>query len=323
MELNKITDKLSKSVNLYLQILPIEKQLEINQKLHQEQLEDYNDYLSYLNLEYPEIKLKDLKKIFIEIATLRNELAAAQEFENFTDMSVKKYGMHGSQISEFLENSPSVAKNINKLLDLGKIELFENTCLTCQMQEFPFKKQKDVVSFFANNYDFLNKDLNRVKIKKGEYSQMIYDKDDSQIAITINKNINNRHKLKDLFHEMCHVVNLLESLNADKSILNESKYLREKKAIEIESKISKKVSTDFHNAFLFDSLLNMKEVFFEIKLYDNPNQDIDKLYADAHNKIFYKSDQKKNPVYLFNKDILFRPQYSLPHSFLFYELLSG
>jgi hypothetical protein len=72
---------------------------------------------------------------------------------------------------------------------------------------------------------------------------------------------------------------------------------------------------------LGEILITIWKTIFEIKINENPKQDISKLYAENFNLCFPKAKQKTNPLYILEEDFITSPFRKLPHTIAFYKIL--
>jgi len=112
---------------------------------------------------------------------------------------------------------------------------------------------------------------------------------------------------------MSHVISFLKNFQNRINPLEKGRYFQEKDAIEIEFSLLRDLSEDLFRASLAKALIAFWTTIFEIELYKNPNQDIEKLYAKTFNLCFIKANQKRNPFYILKDKILTAPFSSLPH----------
>jgi len=117
----------------------------------------------------------------------------------------------------------------------------------------------------------------------------------------------------DLIHELSHIIWYLQTLNKNINPYSYGSYLREKNATEIEFNILKEISVKLYNAHMAEVLLSLRRVLFELELYNNPKQDLPRLYAKTFNYCFKNAKQKSNPTFLIDGRIVMNPFCNLPH----------
>jgi len=204
---------------------------------------------------------------------------------------------------------------------------FNLPCFICQLPQFPFNSTGKAIDFIAKEYPILKEFRQKVKIKPApdERTFTIYKAKQDVIEVNIGKEANIRHEVIILIHELCHAISLLNSLRNGEDILyTGGKYQVEKKAMEIEIKLLKKISEPLYKAYLGEILLFLfRNTLFEIELYKNPKVDVSKLYAESFNRCFLKAKQKDNPLYLLDESIITKPFALLPHAIARYQILRG
>jgi hypothetical protein len=119
------------------------------------------------------------------------------------------------------------------------------------------------------------------------------------------------------------VISFLRNFKKGVDPLTRGKYLLEKDALKIElalNQVLQKRSFQLPGAYFGNALLNFRRVLFEIGLFENPKQNLSKLYAETFNRCFKGAKQKSNPLYLLDKRIAMKPLSSLPYTIASSEL---
>lgn len=239
-----------------------------------------------------------------------------------------------SQIDLSLENNKiprkdyeSFVKDIDKVIDYCNSKLpavnvpdwfykeFNLPCFLCQLADFPsFENDEEIINQITGLYPILEKFKRKITFTQSDSFRMTYRKESDTFEVFVNRNVNERHHLVGLVHELSHVISHLQNFEADIDPLANGKYLNEKETLEIELTIFKTMSEDLYRAYFAEVLLVLQRVLFEIEIYTSGREDLDKLYAESFNKSFKKGRQKENPLYLLDEFIIFSPLSSLPHA---------
>jgi hypothetical protein len=116
-----------------------------------------------------------------------------------------------------------------------------------------------------------------------------------------------------LIHELSHVVSLLKRFSGGVDWMKGGKFEAEKEALVIEKEVLMSLSKDLYGASLMDKLMVLRQTIFELEIYESPNQDLAKLYAETFNRCFREGRQERNDLYLINRSVIMEPLKSLPH----------
>jgi len=110
-------------------------------------------------------------------------------------------------------------------------------------------------------------------------------------------------------HELGHALSLIRL--ADKGIdpRSKSKYWHEKEAYKFKFKFEEKcLSEEIKNASRGSVLGHFLITFFEYEIYNNPDQDFNKAYAQAINRCYPgRANQEENPFYVIENGFIYRP----------------
>lgn len=274
------------------------------------------------------ISLSKLEQLFMKIAKEKVNFAKNKGFKNDTEMFIDRYKIPNIDYDLFLKNVDRVIKFCNhqlpnsKNLPLNFYSEFSSVCYMCNQKQFPFKDIIDVQKYFENNFKLVKKFKSKIDIEFGEKSEMVYKKEDDSFLISIFSKQNNRHKMFDLIHEFCHVVNYLEMMSKKINPFDIGRYMREKQAIKLEFKILK---NDFPNLFkssMFGILSTFQRVFFELELSNNSNIPSNKLYAKCFNRCYLSQKQKSNFSYLIEPNIVLNHYFLLPYAVAYVNILT-
>jgi hypothetical protein len=188
---------------------------------------------------------------------------------------------------------------------------FSLPCFVCVGDFMKIKTNDELFEFMARDYPNLSKYKNKIQIVLGTGASTRYITETDSFLVTIRKEINSRHQILDLLHELSHVIFLIEDLGNGKDFLGEGKYEQEKKAMEIILKQLKKFSEKVYKVYLGNLLVDLQGALFELEVYRGSQKDLAKLNAQMFNKCFQGARQMENPFYIFNTNHVFRPLNSL------------
>jgi len=320
------TNPLAIAINKYLKILPLGEQSSYAYlwngiyKILKKKNEDYMQKIYYPFL-------KKAEKPYIEIVKARNQFANKKSPETFVEkFSLKTYKIPEKEYRYFLKHKDKVVKFCQKQIPEIKTpswfySQFNNgPCFLCQLATFPKIDFPDgVVSFVAKEYPIIKKFQHKIKIDTGQGTNMEYLKKTDSFKISIDKKLNNRHKVTSLIHELGHIVAILK----DFRIQSQNKYKHELEATKIELKLLKKLSPELYREKIVSMLVTLYQVSFEIETYKNPDQDLPALYAKIINYHFPKSKQNKNYTYLINENFITHPLRNLPHAMAYVKLVTS
>ena len=198
---------------------------------------------------------------------------------------------------------------------------FENHCYLCNLQEFCFNNLNEVKHYVSSNNKIIGAYKSKIDIAFGDSSQSSYIKETDRFKIQINKNQNFRHQSIDLIHELSHIIYRIECYK--KEILPEENgsYINELETTKIELNILKGISISIYGTIFGEFLKVFHRVLFEIEIYKNPNQDLDKIYASTFNVCFKGSNQIKNRSFILDEKIIRNPFSTLPHAIAQFRII--
>lgn len=316
------TDLYTQAISHFFTLLPLEKLIEINEKMLS--LDNTGKAELFSSQSLP---ITDLETAFIALTDARNKLAKSQSFESMVAMHISISGIPIETYQSFINQIDETILLINKK-ELHSVSsskhsnsIFELPCDICSLASFPFETLNQVYSFVEKEYPLLSAFGKKIVISEGQQSYTIYNKEDDNFLVFINKNLNIRHKSVDLLHELGHVVSFIEKFKAETDPLAEGKYQAEYNAAKIQHTLIKKVSHELYWAYLTEILILFWKVLFEIELYSNPNQNIGALYAKTYNKCFSGCNHMQNDLYLIDELLITRPLRALPHAVAHFQVL--
>lgn len=308
----------------YFSLLPLELIHGVNQKINNTSPADRKKLWESSN--FP---IKEANDKFTKLILARRNYFLEKRRLSLPGTFLKQFKIPKSAYQEFIQNKNEVINFCNEFLpDVGKLPSWFYSelnlpCYLCRLSEFPFGNFKEVIDFVFQKYSSFSAFKPKVKIKMGEETHVKYEKKTDSFLITIDRYANFRHQATGLIHELGHVISFLKDFQNRLDPLEKGKYYEEKNAIKIQFSVLKNLSENLFRASLAEVLLTFWKIMFETSLYENPNQDIEKLYANTFNICFKGSNQKKNPFYLLNEAIITSPFSSLPHAVAYYKILQG
>jgi len=268
---------------------------------------------------------KDMDEKFIAMVKERNKFSLSKGYVSRLDMYQKNDKIPKSEYKRFLEKIDEVIYKSNEklsaLLKAGDMTI-DKHCFICELEPFPFKNIKELLALFEKKNPILHKNIGKINISLGEYSESKYVKESDSFKIILDKNIKINHQKMDLIHELAHVVSYLKSFKKGENILKNGRYFREKSAIEIEIKFLEKYFPDLFLAKIGNILYNLPQTLFEIELYQKPNRNQGEVYAKCLNRCYANLKQEINRDYLLNEDILYGNFLWLPYAVAYTNALS-
>ncbi len=306
-----------KASDEYLAIFSYEDQLALKKKFFNTSPPKRQQIWESANL-----PVGDIEEKFIEMTKERNSLAQKKGYASYIDMRLERYSIRQSAYMDMLENIDKLIqycrKQVSDIDDLPEwfYSKYNFPCFMCRITKFPFESNEDVLKYWVDKYNILAKSRNKIDIVLGEVSSTERLKNSGRFKITLDKSVNKRHQLLDLFHELAHVIVYLNNYKLEKD-----SYFREKEALKVEIGALKDISKELYKSFFGEFLLVYWRVLFEIELYKNPDQDLSKLYAKTFNKCYAGGNQEDNPFYILDFRITLNHLSTLPHAVAQSEIL--
>lgn len=273
--------------------------------------------LAWKNLRIP---FKKIVEAFKKLTIQRSQLTVRFGFKSFLEYCLNLYQISNSDYKIFLTEIDKIIDYCNKqVLVTGNFSEdffseFGNHCYLCALKSFPFKDLKEVENFLFSKNDDLKKFRSKISIKLGNYSQVSYKKGSDTFGVTIEKAANLRHKSIDLIHELSHIVHRLELYEKGFLVEEKGAYYNERETAKIELNFLKQKYNPLYKSVYGEFLKVFHKVLFEIELYQNPNQDLSRLYATTFNRCFKGANQKQNRSFILDEEIMQRPLSKLPHA---------
>lgn len=261
--------------------------------------------------------LNKLKNPFAEMISSRNTFAQKQDYTNFIDLKIQKDKISLNEYKYFLKNINKVIKYLNSQLPEVKnlpnwfYDPLNQPCLLCKIPLKDLETPEDTIIFVTKLYPQIKPFIPKIHLFFGEGANMRYLKEQDIFSVNIRKNVNKRHQMLDLIHELGHVVYLIDGFAHHEDLLSYGHYVFEKEALKIVLKILNSLSPQLLRAYYLDLLLILHRSLFELAIYQKPKQDYDLLYAQLFNQCVTGATQKNNSLYLLDERIIFRPLSSL------------
>jgi len=278
------------------------------------------------NLNLP---IKKIEKRFKELTKTKIQLAKDEGYPNYIEMQQDEYNISKRTYDDFLKNIDKIIEYCNQNLpqdnDLPNwfYSRLNLPCFICRIKTFPFKSLDQVFNFVARHYPILDKHKKKIQIEftiQGP-PNIRYVKETDHFKILLCKNENLRHQSYYLIHELSHAISFFQNFERNVDWIEQGKYRREKEAYQVELKLLKKASPGLFQARLGDILLTFRKVLFEIEIYNQPEQDLAKLYAQTFNRCFKRARQKTNPFYILDEGIAMKPLSNFSHAVAWVEIL--
>lgn len=313
----------------FFSTFPHEEINKLYRKIYDAPLEERHEIWKGYFTNSSKISLSKLEQLFIKISKEKVNFAKSKGFKNDTDMFIDQYKIPKVDYDLFLKNVDRVINFCNHQLPVSNnlpvnfYSEFSSVCYICNQNQFSFNDIGDVQKYFENNFISVKKFKSKISIEFGEKSEMTYKKEDDSFLISIFSKQNNRHRMSDLIHEFCHVVNYLEMMSKNINPFDIGRYIREKEAIKLEFKILKKDFPELFKSTIFGILDTFKKVLFELELSNNSDMLPNKLYAKCFNRCYLSQNQRSNFSYLIEPNIVFSHYFLFPYAVAYVNILSA
>lgn len=276
----------------------------------------------YQNTIYHQLSPKTKKSVltmatqdFIKVIKEKNIFAQNRGYKSYIDMRLDNGQISQTEYKLFLKNINLFTTKSKKYYSkptFPKSQL-SNVCFVCQSKQLPYKDIDEFVKKISKKYPLLKKHINQIKVGLSDSSYSEYIKETDIFKININKNIKLNHQIIDFIHEIAHVGVMIKIFQKD-SYIQPNSYLLEKMTIKKEINLIKKYLPEMLIPKIEYASTSICHTLFEIKLFNNPNQNPDVLYSKLLNKFYFNETIKENKGYLFNKNILFKNLFQLTYA---------
>ena len=250
---------------------------------------------------------------YMELVESRNVLARRKGYEGYLDQYLRSNKVDRKDYQFFVDNQDKYIALCNKKVSdvsVNKNEFYNEysiPCYICIGEFLSIKSSDELIDLVAKEYPILNKFKNKIRIYLGEGAASVYQTETDSFLVTIRKEVNSRHRLLDLLHELCHVVRMIETLGNDGDFLGEGRYQQEKIVMEMVLRFLKQYSNKVYDSYIGNWLVDLWVALFELEVNKNGRKDLAKLNADMFNRCFDEGNQTANPIYVLNSKLLFSP----------------
>lgn len=244
---------------------------------------------------------------FIKVIKEKNIFAQNRGYKSYIDMRLDNGQISQTEYQLFLKNINLFVSKSKKYFNkpvFSKSHL-SKICFICQSKQLPYEDIDEFVTIFSKKYPLLKKINKRIQISLSDSSNSEYIKETDTFTININKNIKLNHQIIDFIHEIGHIDLMIKIFQKD-SYIQSNSYILEKMAIKKEINLIKKYLPEMLISKINYVSMAICHTLFEIKLFNNPNQDLNILYSELLSKFYIDKNIEENNGYLYNKDILFK-----------------
>jgi len=283
-------------------------------------LKKYNYYLPFDILDefktkvekgdkFDNIPNKKLKIIFKKIIDERNLFATQNNFKSQLELTLH---IHKINKNDFLYFKKNYLKS--------KLQNSNYKCEICNLKSFPFNNLDEVQEYTFSKLKKAKTYSKKIKIIFNETNNIQYKKESDEFVITINKNVNLRHQMLSLMHEICHIETFVNLLEKNENPIYIGKYTLEKDTLKILLKLLKKLNNKLNQSYYQDLQHLVRDNIFQIDIYKDSNK-LQKKYLQINNQLNIKV---ANPnIYLYNKDFILNPFTSLIHCVSLFNLTNS
>jgi len=280
--------------------------------------------------DYKDVVLK-LKPIFKRLVIEHNRLAREEGYKNYFEFITQKDGVPKEKIDFFFAKIDKIIREINDKLPLPK------TLSDWYWSEFNIpdalslvKVPKhsipdDIYKMAKKIHSEIKRIIPRIKVEivKGIYPRTEFIKGTESVVIEAPTKPNIYNALT-FVHELGHAIEFIKLAEKGIDPLTQSKYYFEKQAYKFKFEFEElALSEKLKNASRGEVLGDFLTALFEWTIYTNPDQDFDEAYAKAINRCYPgRAKQKKNPFYVLENGLIFRPCSVVTTSVAEAELLS-
>jgi len=258
-----------------------------------------------------------LRKPFEDLVGWRNMFAQKRGYPDYIFYIRQKDQIPNEEYELFIKNVDQIISYC--YAQLPKVEnlpdwffsRYNQPCFLCLIpfpMELNTEKALDIV---AGLYPQLRLFLPKIRIIYTEKARTLYLKENDLFEVSIRKNVNQRHQMISLVHELGHVIYFIDSFAKNIDVLKCGQYVAEKAALAISFKVLKTIDPIILKAYYAGLLQAIRRSLFELAVYTKPIQDYERLYARLFRKCFPCSSQQSNPLYLLDERIVEQPLTSL------------
>lgn len=257
-----------------------------------------------------------LKPLFKQLVIELNKVAKKGGYKNHFDFTSKNDGIPKEKLELFFKKVDRVIKAINEKFPpppknfdwyWSEYNLPDPLCLVTKKR---YSIPDDIFKMIKKKDPKVAVAIPRIKIKKLKdfYPQTKYDKKKKTVTIYISTKETDIHNTLKFVHELGHALVMLGSVDKNIDLSGKSRYWHEKEGIKETFALEKTLlSKKVREASQADFLLGFFTLaLFEYEIYNNPDQDFDKVYAKAINRCYLKAKQRENPFYVLKNTLTTR-----------------
>jgi hypothetical protein len=245
-----------------------------------------------------------------------------KEFPNYLQYRLNERGIPKDRYNEFLNN-------VDKFVDLvmsDKVPLariIEKTGVkewnsfntpyplgNRYLRRFNMSADK-IVSLIESFDPRYGKYKKRIKItddSKNFCSSTFFDKKKNIVKVEIRNDINDFSKADDIIHEIGHALDMLEKADAGIDIEEIPKFEIEYSAIYFSHRFYPNIFSGSEQKLIrYNNLSGIASTLFEIDIFQNSDQDFDKVYARAVKRCYPMFKDTSDPFYVLYKRFILRP----------------
>lgn len=272
-----------------------------------------------------------LKSIFKEIVRERNRVFGDDKCKNYFDFSINKNGIPKKKVNLFFNKADKIIKNINKNLPLPNnlpkwywSEFNIPDSLYFFHETHKYAIPNDVYRLAKSAFPEIEKIIPRIKIEKikdfNPRAKFIKETKSVIIEASTKPSIYNA---LTFVHELGHAISFIKLAEKGIDPLSKNKYWHEREAYKFKLQFEELcLKEEVKNASRGSILGDFLTTFFEYEIHNNPDQDFDKAYAKAINRCYPLANQERNPFYVLENGLIFRPCLGVITSVVWTALLS-
>lgn len=205
--LNKLPLSFDQAIEGYFSLLPFKKIYELEEKIFESFPQKRKEIWKSYNL-----PTKEIEQRFSKVAAERNKIAKKRGYQTYTELFLEKYKISYAEYAEFIKNAEKAIQICNRFLPDTRntprwfYSEFNIPCFICRMPSFPVKSFDEVFNNVCKTFKILARFREKIDIRAGEDSHTYYCVRSDRFRIIIAKDVNLRHQLVDLIHELSHVI---------------------------------------------------------------------------------------------------------------------
>lgn len=242
----------------------------------------------------------------------RETLAKRKGYRDFLDLVLstnrvppEEYQYFLKQVDQFIAEANILIKDMPVNKEEFYSEFF-NPCYVCVGDFLRIKTPEELIERLGKNYPDLQKFEDKIQINLGDRAYTNYQPETDTFKVVIRKELNARHKVLDLLHELCHVVCMIEDMGEGKDFLGQGRYEIEKRAMAMVIEFFRENSEKVFASFMGNQLENIRVALFELGAGEN-KENLSHFNAKVYNRCYKEARQKENSLYMLNSRLIFQP----------------